>query len=396
MVVTTRTDAGSLLGRAARTRRCRAVAVLSVVLCGACSGTSGSPATSGSAPAVTSTASTTTPTIAVGGSGHVPRPQGIVAVQEYEPGDLPVFATAVFTDSFIAGVELRANWQDVEPQPNQFNWQFIDQTFAEAAASSKFVILTLVPGFGTPSWALQSPVVTAPFPRQYGPGQGQVGSLPVPWDHAYLSRWFTFLQQVADRYGSNPAFRMISAAGPTSVSSEMSLPNRSEDIAQWVTLGYTPALYEGAWGMVFQAYASLFPRQFFSLSLYPGLRIGDRRRPDAAQSTMTPQAIVNEGMQYKSSFALQTSGLTGAKNGTDLYNIVSSSSGAIVTGFQLTTSATNFPAQMGDAASPVGALGLTLQEGLAAHVNFLEVYEADVVNPAMAALLEQTAVQLRR
>jgi hypothetical protein len=238
--------------------------------------------------------------------------------------------------------------------------------------------------------------VTASFPRQYGPGAGQVGLLPAPWDETYLSRWFTFLQQVAERYGTNPAFAMSSAAGPTSVSSEMSLPNRTDDVARWVTLGYTPARYEAAWSEVFQAYARIFPRQYFSLSLYPGLRIGDRRKPDAAQSTSTPQAIIGEGLQYKSSFALQTSGLTGAKNGTNLYNLVSSSSGTIVTGFQLTTSATNSPAQMGDAASPVGALGLTLQEGLAAHVDFLEVYEADVVNPAMQALLEQTAVQLRR
>jgi len=389
--LTTRTDTGSKLGRVARTRRWRAAALLSVALFGACSGTSESTATSGPPPAATSPA----PTTAVGGSEHAARPQGIVAVQEYKPGDLPVFASAVFDDSFVAGVELRAYWQDVEPQPNQFNWQFIDQVFAPAVASGKFVILTLVPGFGTPSWALQSPVVMASFPRQYGPGQGQVGPLPVPWDHAYLSRWFTFLQQVADRYGKNPAFRMISAAGPTSVSSEMSLPNRSEDVAQWVTLGYTPALYEGAWNTVFQAYASLFPRQYFSLSLYPGLRIGDRRRPDAAQSTKTPQVIVTEGLHYTNSFALQTSGLTGAKNGTSLYNIVSSNSGTIVTGFQLTTSATNFPAQMGDPGSPVGALGLSLREGLAAHVDFLEVYEADVVNPAMEALLEQTAAQLR-
>jgi len=392
MVVTARTDAGSRMGQAARTRRCRAAALFGAVLCGACSGTSGSPTTSGSTPAVTSPASTTT----AGGSDHVPRPQGIVAVQQYEPGHLPVFAGAVFKDSFIAGVELRADWRDVEPQPDQFNWQFVDQVFAEAVASGKFVVLTLVPGFGTPSWVLQSPVVTASFPRQYGPGQGQVAPLPVPWDPTYLSRWFTFLQQVAGRYGTNPAFRMISAAGPTSVSSEMSLPNRTDDIAQWVSLGYTPAQYEGAWNTVFQMYARIFPRQYFSLSLYPGLRIGERRRPDAAESTMTPQAIVSEGLQYKNSFALQTSGLTGAKNGTELYNIVSSSSGAIVTGFQLTTSATNFPAQMGDAASPVGALGLTLQEGLAAHVDFLEVYEADVVDPAMETLLEQTAVQLRR
>jgi len=319
----------------------------------------------------------------------------LIAVQQYQPGELPVFPAAVFDDSFIAGVELRAYWQDVEPQPNQFNWQFIDQVFSQADARNKFVVLTFVPGFGTPAWALRSPAVSEPFARQYGPGQGQVEPLPMPWDQSYLSRWFTFLQEVAERYGSNPAFRMISAAGPTSVSSEMSLPNRPADIAAWMRLGYTPTLYEDAWNTVFQAYARIFPRQYFSLSLYPGLRIGDRMKPDAAQSTATPQAIVGDGLAYKSSFVLQTSGLTGAKNGADLYNLVASSSGSIATGFQLQTSATNFPAEMGDAGSAVGALTLTLQEGLAAHVAFLEVYEPDVVNPAMATVLEQTAAQLQ-
>ena len=49
---------------------------------------------------------------------------------------------------------------------------------------------------------------------------------------------------------------------------------------------------------------------------------------------------------------------------------------------------------MGDAGSAVGALKLTLQQGVAAHVDFLEIYEPDVVNPAMQGLLTQTAAQL--
>lgn len=74
--------------------------------------------------------------------------------------------------------------------------------------------------------------------------------------------------------------------------------------------------------------------------------------------------------------------------------MVSSNSAEIVTGFQLSTSATKNPGQMGDAASPVHALTLTFERDVAAHVDFLEVYEGDVVNPAMQGVLQATLAQL--
>jgi hypothetical protein len=49
---------------------------------------------------------------------------------------------------------------------------------------------------------------------------------------------------------------------------------------------------------------------------------------------------------------------------------------------------------MGDAADPVHALTLTFQRGVAAHVDFLEVYQADVLNPAMQGVLRATLTQL--
>lgn len=321
------------------------------------------------------------------------RPDGLIAVEEYRPGDPTIFSSAVFSNALIGGVAPRINWKDLEPSAGQFHWQVIDQVFAQAAASDKFVVLILVPGFGTPAWALQG-VATATFARQYGLGAGNAAALPLPWDQTYLSRWFTFLQAVADRYGTNPAFRMISAAGPTSVSVEMSLPNGPADVSRWVALGYTPARYETAWKAAFEAYERIFPAQFISLALYPGLAIGNTGRPDASQRTATPASIVAEGLRDKAVFALQTSGLTGARSGSEGYDQVSSSSALIVTGFQLSTSATKNPGQMGDAASPVHALTLTFARGVAAHVDFLEVYEADVLNPAMQGVLRATLAQL--
>jgi hypothetical protein len=237
-------------------------------------------------------------------------------------------------------------------------------------------------------------VATAEFARQSGVGTGKLGDLPMPWDQTYIARWTAFLQAVADRYGRNPEFRMIAAAGPTSVSVEMSLPNQDPDIARWMALGYTPAKYVDAWKAVFQAYARIFPQQYVSLALYPGLPVGNNGARDASQKTTTPVSILTAGLQYKDRFAVQTSGLTGSRTGSDLYNLVRSNSGVVVTGFQLTTSATMNPDQMGDASNPVHALELSLQLGVGAHVDFLEVYEADVVNPAMQDVLHATASEL--
>lgn len=320
-------------------------------------------------------------------------PAGLIAVQEYQPGASTVFGSAVFDNASISGVALRVNWKDLEPATNQFDWRIVDGVFASASATHKFVVLILVPGFGTPGWALQG-VATAKFARQYGLGTGEVGDLPMPWDQTYIAHWTVFLQAVADRYGKNPEFRMIAAAGPTSVSVEMSLPNQDPDIARWITLGYSPAKYVDAWKTMFQAYARIFPRQYVSLALYPGLPVGNNGARDPSQRTATPLSILAAGLQYKDRFALQTSGLTGSRSGSDLYNLVSSNSGVVVTGFQLTTSASMNPGQMGDASNPVHALDLSLQLGVAAHVDFLEVYEADVVNPAMQDVLQMTASEL--
>src|SRR5579871_5446469 len=253
--------------------------------------------------------------------GLGPRPTGVIAVQQWlfnQPNQPLAFRDAVYANALISGVHFRANWASVEPSEGQFKWQLIDDMFAAASASGKFVALSFVPGFATPAWALPG-VATATFDWQYGPkGEaGQPGSLPMPWDQTYLSRWFAFLQQVADRYGNNPQFRMIALAGPTSVSEETSLPNNARDpglpnsgsdISQWISLGYTPAQYEAAWQAVFQQYAQVFPNQYLSLTTARTLPIANNGTRDTSQELSTLQSVINQGLSYADRFVLQDNG----------------------------------------------------------------------------------------
>lgn len=193
-----------------------------------------------------------------------------------------------------AGITFRTSWADVEPEEGKFNFTRLDTVFSKAEKNGKWVDLILIPGFGTPSWAMKG-VQSGSFAIQYGKGSGESLPLPVPWDQTYLSRWFAILQKIADRYGDKTSFRMIAADGSTSVSSEISLPDSPQEISQWKKFGYTSDKYVVAWKQTFSAYATTFPHQHFSPALHQALPI-----PNASQKAAVREQIIELGLQYRS------------------------------------------------------------------------------------------------
>lgn len=126
--------------------------------------------------------------------------------------------------------------------------------------------------------------------------------------------------------------------------------------------------------------------------------------PDASQQVTTLQTVFAAGERYVGTdrFVFQGDGLTYNNQGANSYEYVKSEDGLIgATGFQLARPATTDPGKEGEPADAggtvrdeVAALQAALNRGLAAHVDFLEVYEADVVNPAMQAVLQATQIAL--
>jgi len=340
-------------------------------------------------PSIVSTNNTPAPRI----SSLATQPRGLTAVNNFEPSTRvgSLFDDRTYTNPNVAGLTFRTSWADVEPAEGNFVWSKIDTVFDNAEKNSKWVELVLIPGFGTPAWALQG-VQTATFNVKYGPGKGEDLSLPLPWDQTYLNRWFAFLTAVSARYQNRPSFIKIAADGPTSVTAEMSLPNEPADLCTWVQVGYTSDRLIGAWQQVLANYAQIFPRQYFSLALYPPLPIvsttrcknGQPTGTDHSESQRVRAVIVGLGADnHPKQFVLQTNGLTAAKedpSNSGGYDLVKSYNGKVVIGFQLTTSAMSHPTNMGD---PDGATALqkSLQKGLDAHAQFLEVYEPDVLSP---------------
>ena len=158
-----------------------------------------------------------------------------------------------------------------------------------------------------------------------------------------ITHWFTFLRQLSDRYGKTPAFTVIAADGPTSVSAEFTLPSTPADLRTWLNASYTPRKYIEAWHKVFQVLRDYFPNQYVSLSLGFGLNINDRGKQDGRERMRTKQAIIQQGIGLlRRRFALQYSNLDGTAGpdvGPPGTALVIGYNGRIITGFQLRTSA---------------------------------------------------------
>jgi hypothetical protein len=224
----------------------------------------------------------------------------------------------------------------------------------------------------------------------------------MPWDATYLSRWLAFVKDVSARYGARASFRMIGAAGPTSVSVEFTLPESPADIKLWQKHGYTPTKYVGAWKTVYAAYASDFPNQYVSQSTGTCLGLNDKSKPDASERTSCKAKIVSALMSALGSrAAIQLSDLHAGPgpNGQTSQaedQFVIGYIGQLVTGFQLRSAVINTPRIFGAAGDPPLAFTKSVQLGLAPngagqHVDYIEVYADDVVAPSMQSALAQAA-----
>ncbi len=324
-------------------------------------------------------------------------PTGLVVVIVNKPQQDRLDLRALSNPS-IRGVALQIHWGDIEPVEGKPDWSKLDQLFAAAERSKKWVQLLIFPGFFSPAWALEG-VKTEQFPIQYGPGKGTVLSLPMPWNRAYLDRWFAFLKQLSERYGKSPAFRVVAADGPTSVSAEFTLPNNPQDHKKWLNDSYTPRKYMEAWQKVFQVYADYFPNQYVSLSA-PGLPILGPGRKDPGERKQARQAIVDQASGILGRrLALQWSNLHAGStrpHDSDYFNFLSSYNGRIITGIQMKTSAERNSGDMGAEGDPPRALRSSIDMGMqpnnaGQHVNYLEIYESDVLADDMQPVLRYGA-----
>ena len=328
-------------------------------------------------------------------------PSGLVVVIKDKPRQNQGLDLRSVSNPFISGVALQIHWSDIEPVQGKPDWTKLDALFTAAESSKKWVQLFIFAGFFAPAWALEG-VKTDTFTIPYGPYEGQVQKLPMPWDRVYLSRWFAFLKQLSDRYGKSPTFKIVAADGPTSLSDEYNLPHTPAELRQWQSDSYTPSKYLGAWEEVFRVYAADFPNQYVSLSVGNGLTINDQGKLDPRERLRTKQAVVDQAIGVLGRrFALQLNDVRAGPgdrtpNSEVEDRFVIGYIGRIITGFQMKTAAEHNSGNMGAEGDPPLALRKSISVAMepntaGQHVNYLQIYEQDVLADEMQPVLQYAA-----
>ena len=332
------------------------------------------------------------------GSGAIPT--GLAVLLPSGENNYHSMNVGLVRNPFVRGVAVQINWRDLEPVQDAPDWSKLDALFAAAESAHKWVHLILFPGFFSPAWALEG-AQTDLFEIQYGPGHGTVARLPMPWDRVYLDRWFAFMRRLSRRYGDSPAFRMIAAAGPTSVSVEMTLPAGPPAVRRWLDDSYTPRKYLGAWEQTLRFYSGAFPNQCISLAA-PGLPILANGKHNREAHLRAKYEMVERGMRVLGNrLAIQSSNLHAGRarvESADETDFIKNYTGRIITGFEMRSGSQDPAASrvMGAEGDPPLALRRSVDKGMAPNaagcrVDYLEIYAADVIPPDMQPTLKYGA-----
>ncbi|MGI8955618.1 MAG: hypothetical protein ACR2II_01735 [Chthoniobacterales bacterium] len=227
------------------------------------------------------------------------------------------FSAQVRANSNLEGVCLHIPWEGIEKQPGKPDFVAIDKTVAVLRSIGMKYQLCLKPGVYTPSfvYAEDAQSFDTKVTNPHRANVGEVIKLPVPWNPIYERNFARVVQQLGDRYSSDPLCVSVVLTCANFLSAEMHLPKTRQDLSRWQALGdYEKELFE-VYVKFIDVWGKAFPKQEISLHISKVL--------DLPPSFV--ERIVDAGLaKYPERFSIQNCQLTGRKEDTGMmsYDLV--------------------------------------------------------------------------
>lgn len=285
---------------------------------------------------------------------------------------------AVAAIPWVDGVLVRIAWHDLQPAPNVFDWTLLDGQVAAANQAGKKIALAIMNGPKTPSWVYASGAVAFAYSFQ-----GNPVTMPIPWDAVYLSAWTQFVTQLGARYAGNSTISLVHVTHSTANGFEMQLPFSPPDVQQWQSAGYLVSTHVASWQSVIDAFATAFPNHAIDVECHPVLS------NDAVAQQVIGYGRATWGARF-GSFA----GWWSENNALNVYpgmnSVMQNAAATTFAGVQLVASYTLTPS-----AFAPGGLSGTLDLAVAGAIDYIEVWNGDLTNPALTDLLRETSEVLR-
>jgi PKD repeat protein len=303
----------------------------------------------------------------------------------------------------IGGIAMRATWDFIEPSPGVYNWSYLDGVINGAAAAGKKVSMAIEAGIYTPAWVYADGAQSFNFVSDSSPG---TQTIPIPWDSVFLTQWTNLIQQLGARYASNPALAQVKITGVAETTEETGLPfstgvsasgggqtwKTTNDVANWVAVGYTRTKVENAWQTCADAWSQAFSNQQIAAVLvsnhFPPIDDNGNvfSNPQGADTEMVDDLISLGITSYGARFAVQNNGLS------DFWIMSQTVALAdqVTTGYQTLGGVSgSHPYRMngGQAIAITTELKNALDTGINAHARYIEVWAEDATNPALQGVL---------
>lgn len=128
-------------------------------------------------------------------------------------------------DLDIAGVSVRTYWKHIEPKKGEYNWSLFDGIVEKAAAAGMKARLCIMFGLGTPEW-VDVPWFTGSADSEYDTADKP---MPVPWHPNLIEAQKSINAAFAERYRDNPTVSFFHISGPSSIWEELALPKNVVD-----------------------------------------------------------------------------------------------------------------------------------------------------------------------
>ena len=182
---------------------------------------------------------------------------------------------------FVDGGYVRTGWKNIEPERNNFQWQYLDEQIATISALNKKIAIGIDAGQRSPEWLYAQGAAAfntvVEIPRQQDFCEPVV--LPVPWDPVFLREWDRLVQAVGRQVRCGPTLVMVKITGIAYRTDETLLPRETgrwangqgiargrrchypNDIEHWVAVGYTAEKVSRAFVGIANSFAQAFPRQ---------------------------------------------------------------------------------------------------------------------------------------
>ena len=285
---------------------------------------------------------------------------------------------AVAALDFVEGFLVRVAWKDIEPSPGNYDWSLIDGQIQAASAAGKSVSLAIVNGPQAPAWlATQGAQM---FSYDF---HDSAEVMPVPWDAVYLDRWAALVRAAGDRYADEGTIGLVYVTNSSANGFEMQIPSTPPDVTNWNAIGYTDERYAGSWEAAIDVFAEAFLNHPLSHEVHPVL--GD----DAVARVVTAYAHQHYGDRVGTLAAWWM-----VHNAQDvypgMYDLLVQSSMVSHAQAQVANSYTVTPERFG----PDG-IAAELDLAATSGVAYVEVWNSDLLNPALADVLSDANDRLR-